>query len=349
MTDPARRDVLWMPFAYRAKVARPKRRAEDRVLAGRVPVVLERLSPSEAPVVASVNNKMFRHHAGNWLRPVRLTGDAAKTADVSQLLNNPDRRLVSWRDYPLYDNRAGLPYLPFADGVEQEDSLPADWTVKSSERGVREGFAKAAATTLMEIDGVLWRTCPEPFLVVRADQTGVFGNLVVELALHSDPNNDCAFFALDQVAEAKSHAEAIADAFNKRWPTMPEIDVRDPSAIKFDPAIALAERIAFVLEAKRRRAWLDPKAKDPSAMEMTRILAAVDRHAGGDPFPVLAAISALLLSEHRGGRYGNFLRKGFLQIAEPQLMRWATAYGDTITMSPDEDAAVASIGAPDFR
>lgn len=349
MTTPARpSDVLWIPFAYRAKIARPKRRAENRILAGHIPVVLDRLSMTEAPIAVLAGQDAFRHHGGNWLRPVRLpSGAVAKLDEFSRLLAKPNQHAMSWQDYPFHDDRAGLPHLPFGDKVERDDSLPADWTVKSSERGIREGFAKAAAATLVDIDGVLWRSCPEPFLVVRAEGSGVYGNLVVEVAIDADPKNDCAFFPLDRVNDAKSHAEAISDTFNKLRPTVPGIDIRDPSIIKFDPSASLAERIAFALDAKRPRAWFDPKAKDPGVTYLTRLLAAVDRYVpGGDPFPVLAAISALLLSEHRDGRYGTFLRKGFLQIAEPQLMHWAAAYGETIAMSPDEDSAVASIGAP---
>jgi hypothetical protein len=340
-----------MPFGYRAKVARPKRRTNDRVvLAGRVPVLPERLSFADAPIAAQAGDEIFRYRDGAWLRPVRLpSGDVAMLAELGHLIDRPNHGANSWVDYPLYDLRAGLPYLPFADGVEFEDALPSDWTVKSSERGVREGFARAASASLVDVEGVLWRACPEPFLVMRAGGRGVSGDLVIEVALHPDPENDCAFFPLDRVDEAQAHAEVIATAFNKRRPLVPEVEVRAKSILKFDPAPAMAERISWALEAKRRRAWLNPAdlKKDPAGPDMTRILAAVDQHvAGGDPFPVLAATSALFLSERRDGRYGAFLRKGFLQIAEPQLMRWAAAYGGSLAMSVEEDAAVAGIGAP---
>lgn len=349
MTTPGRNPgrVIAMPFAYRARVARPKRRADNVVLAARLPVLLDRLAFVEAPIAARAGDEIFRHRDGAWLRPVRLpTGDVAKVDEFCDLIDGASSK-VSWNDYPLRDERAGLPSLPFADGVEFEDSLPPEYTVKSSERSIREGFARAASAALVDLEGVLWRSCPEPFLVVCAEGKGVSGDLVVETALYSDPENDCAFFPLDRASEAEAYAFEVAARFNKRRPAIPSVEVREPSLVKFEAAPAMAERIATALEAKRRRAWLDPGdlAANPAGPAMARILAAVDRHTpGSDPFPVLAATAALLQSEYVNSRYGAFLRLGFLQILEPQLRRWAATYDGSLSMSPEEDAAVAGIG-----
>jgi hypothetical protein len=342
--------VILMPFAYRAKVARLKQGTERIVLAGRLPLILDRLSSQDAPVAARAGKEVFRRRDGAWLRPVRLpSGELAGVADFERLLERARRQTVVWSDYPLCDAEAGLPYSPFGKGVELDDDLPRGWTVKSSERGIREGFAKAASATLLNVEGVLWRPCPEPFLVLRAGGAGVSGDLVVEVVVRADPRNDCAFFRLDQGSEAMFHATEVADHFNKRCPCLPDLDLLDPSILEFDPASSLAERIAWILEGKRRSAWLDPRdlEADPSGKDMTRILAAVDRYvAGSDPFPVLAATSSLLRSGLRDSSYGAFLRKGFMQIAEPQLMRWAAAYGDALAMSAEEDAAVFGIAGP---
>lgn len=339
--------VIWMPFAYRAKVGQPRRRADSAVLAGRLPVVPSEADGGAAPVAATVGDEVFRCHNGTWLRPVRLpSGDIARLDALVDYLAKPSRSAVNWQDYPLFNPAVGLPYLPFADEVRFEDALPAEEVVRSSERGVRHGFAAMAASALVLIGDVLWRSCPEPFLAVRAERSGVSGKLSIDVVLRPDSENDCAFFSLADIAGATSHAKFVAVEHNKEVPQAPEVSILLPSAVAFDPSRAMAERLWWILDAKRRRNWLNTKelAEDPAGPRMARILDAVDRFKpGADPFPVLAATAAFLQSEHALGRYGTFLRKGFLQILEPQLRRWATAYDGALSMSAEEEAAVAGL------
>lgn len=336
--------VIWMPFAYRARVG-----GRRVLLAARIPVAPQEVSWAEAPIAATVGDEVFRHRDGAWLRPVRLpSGDVAKVDGMVRVLGAPPRNAVAWADYPLFDPAAGLPVLPFADGVAFEDALPAGHPqVRGSERGIREGRARAAAASLVVMRGVLWRICPEPHLTVRAEGRGLSGRISVGTALRPDPSVDAAYFRLDERDSARTYAETLAAEHVKDAPRCIAVDVRIPGAVRFDPERAMADRIAFELASSRRRTWLDPAelAHSRAGVEMRRILAAVDLHVeGADPLPVLAATAAFLQSPRGGGRYGAFLRRGLFQVMERQLLAWARGREETLATTAEDDAAIAGLG-----
>jgi hypothetical protein len=344
VTGTSGEDVVWLPFAYRARMSFADHPRNDRaLLRGRVPVALAAVTAEQAPVVAEAGGETYRWRDDAWLRPVRMPGGRhVGMADIRAL--GPRPTFAGWADYPLFGALLGLPDSPFAEGAMAEDALPDGAKIRSSERGAREGYARAAAADLIDVDGTLWRRCPEPHLRVGAERAALGGRLVVEVVVRPDPARDAAFFRLDELEAAMSHARALAVARNKLEPEPPAVAVPRPDVLSFSAERAMAARLAFELGDAARKVWFAPHrvAEDPEAAAIFRLVEAVDRHsARAEPFPVLAAAGAIVLAEGPCGRYGRFLREAAFPAMVPQLRRWAAERREAIATSQVEDDAIA--------
>ena len=331
-----------LPFAYQAVgIPKGKRARVARVFADKVTVTLTEADDVTAPLVALVDGVPFRRCEDGFLTPAKGEDGRKLSADRLVALLQDKRRSLKWIAYPLREREDGLPYDPI-----EASTLTDDFRVSSTERELRAGHARLAASRMRLINGYLWRSVPEPFIAVYTKGLGVVGDVEVGSLWRVKYLLDGACFRLDELGQAVDYATAIAGRYGRRAPKVATtVQLSRPDLLSFDASRAMADLIAYRLRPEQREYELSAFMldKDPVRKKVAELFRAIDNY-GTDPTAVLAATHRIMA--HRGRSVcADLLRQSTFPLLAAPLARWATSVGAARELGQQEAAALSAIAS----